>query len=172
MKKAKKCCFTGHRPQRLPWGYRECGCAFEKCYDDLESAIIKAIFDGYTYFISGVALGIDMLASEIVLKLKNEYDIKLECAIPCMEQSKGWNSKAKLRYQNIVDHADIVTYVAHSLYFDGCMEERNKYMVENSSRIIAVYGGRFGGGGTKKTIEYAQKKGLEVVFIEPFYQDE
>ncbi len=168
MEKIKKCCFTGHRPQRLPWGYRECGSAFRKCYDDLESAIIKAIYDGYTYFISGVALGIDMLASEIVLKLKNEFGIKLECAIPCIGQSEVWSEKSRARYKNIVDNADVVTYVSHTPYFDGCMEERNKYMVENSSRIIAVYSGRFGGGGTKKTIEYAQNKGLDVVIITPF----
>lgn len=171
MNKLKKCCFTGHRPQSLPWGTRECGLAFEKCYNDLENAIVSAIYDGYTYFISGVALGIDMLASEIVLKLKSEYGLKLECAIPCIGQSRVWGTKAKVRYQNIIDKADVITYVSHSPYFDGCMEERNKYMVENSSRIIAVYSGKIWGSGTKKTIEYAQNKGLDVIIIAPEYEE-
>lgn len=170
MKGIKKCCFSGHRPQRLPWGNRESGFAFEKCYVDLENAIIEAIYDGYTHFISGVALGIDMVSAEIVLKLKQQFDIKLECAIPCLGQSEIWGAKAKARYQNIIENADFVTCVSHTPYYDGCMEERNQYMVENSSRLIAVYSGRLGGGGTKKTIEYAKSKGLEVVIIEPICQ--
>ena len=38
-------------------------------------------------------------------------------------------------------------------------------MVDRSNTLIAVYGG--GTGGTKNTIEYAQRRGLQIVTISP-----
>lgn len=45
------------------------------------------------------------------------------------------------------------------------MLERNKFMVDNSSLIIALFNGL--SGGTKTTIDYALKQGLELVIIKP-----
>ena len=45
------------------------------------------------------------------------------------------------------------------------MIERNEYMLNNSSLVIALYNGL--GGGTKSTIDKAKKKGIDVVVIKP-----
>ena len=45
------------------------------------------------------------------------------------------------------------------------MQRRNRYMVEHSGRIIAVFDGQ--DGGTKRTVEYAMRQGLEVVLLPP-----
>ena len=72
--KLKKCAFTGHRPQSLPFGFNETD---ERCItlkQTLRSEIIRLIeHEGVTHFISGMALGIDMYAAEIVLGLKSRY---------------------------------------------------------------------------------------------------
>ena len=56
----KKCAFTGHRPQSLPFGFNE---SDERCV-----ALKKTIRDefiklseeeGVTHFISGMAIGVD-----------------------------------------------------------------------------------------------------------------
>ena len=58
------------------------------------------VYDGYVYFISGMALGFDMICAEIVLELKMKYPyIKLICAIPCKNQDKLWNDDCKKRYK-------------------------------------------------------------------------
>ncbi len=51
------CCFTGHRPQSLPWGFDEKDERCLKMKTQLRSEIIKAIENDYTTFISGMALG-------------------------------------------------------------------------------------------------------------------
>lgn len=70
--KVKKCAFTGHRPQSLPFGFNETD---ERCIalkQTLRAEIIKLIEDeGVTHFISGMAIGVDMYAAEIVLGLKS-----------------------------------------------------------------------------------------------------
>lgn len=45
------------------------------------------------------------------------------------------------------------------------MQERNQYMINNSSLVIALYNGL--NGGTKSTIAYAKRQGKEVVIIKP-----
>ena len=71
----------------------------------LKEEIIKAIKNGYTTFISGMALGFDMICAEIILQLKKEYpNIKLIGAIPCKHQinfgTKKTNKSIKIYYQN------------------------------------------------------------------------
>ena len=51
------CCFTGHRPGKLPWGYNEQGIKFLLFKIRLRKTIKQAIKNGYKYFISGMALG-------------------------------------------------------------------------------------------------------------------
>lgn len=48
------------------------------------------------------------------------------------------------------------------------MLERNNYMVNNSSKMIALFNGL--PGGTKKTIEYAKQQGLKIVIIKPYIE--
>lgn len=43
-----QCCFTGHRPEKLKR-------AEEEIKEGLEEAILKAVSDGYTTFITGMA---------------------------------------------------------------------------------------------------------------------
>ena len=80
--KEKTCAFTGHRPQKLPFGFNE---ADERCTalkKLLRTKIIEYIeTEHVTHFISGMALGTDMYAAEIVLGLKAAYPgITLTCA--------------------------------------------------------------------------------------------
>lgn len=163
--KAITCCFTGYRSQKLPWRFNELD---ERCLIMKENArneILNAIKIGYRTFISGMALGFDMICAEIILELKKQYqDIKLVCALPCKDQYKVWREDQQKRYKDILKQADIVHY-QYEKYQDGCMLERNDYMLNNSSMVIALFNGQ--PGGTKYTLDKAQKKGLKIVVIKP-----
>lgn len=98
-----KICFTGHRPNGLPWKYNEKSesCVYFKKV--MYSILEKAILNNYTYFISGMALGVDMICAEIVLELKKKYkNVFLECAIPCKNQSSKWSLEQQKRYNLIL----------------------------------------------------------------------
>ena len=71
----RKCCFTGHRPQSLPWGYNESGYDFQVFKNKLKKAIATSINEGFNYFISGMALGVDMIAAELILEFKKSIQI-------------------------------------------------------------------------------------------------
>lgn len=52
-KRLHRCCFTGHRPEKLETTKEEVKTWLEKQID-------QAIADGFTTFISGCAMGVDI----------------------------------------------------------------------------------------------------------------
>lgn len=153
--KEQCCCFTGHRPEKLHMHENE-------VKQLLKKAIMQAVMDGYTVFISGMSRGIDIWAAETVIELKKANDIKLVAVSPYYGFESRWSSENKKKYYEIIDAADMVKFICKD-YTKSAFHIRNAFMVDNSSRIIAAYNGEE--GGTRNTIEYARKKGLEEVNI-------
>ena len=72
-KRMHRCCFTGHRPEKLQVPENVVMAALEK-------EIRQAIADGFRVFISGMARGVDIWAAEIVLRLRDAGEaIRLIC---------------------------------------------------------------------------------------------
>lgn len=160
------CAFTGHRPQKLPFRFNEADLRCVRLKETLRGEIIKLIEEQHAErFISGMALGTDMYAAEIVLDLKKIFPgIVLECAIPCETQAVKWPEATRERYFDIVSKCDIETMLQRP-YTPDCMHRRNRYMVEQADYLIAVWSGS--AGGTQKTIEYAQRLDRPVTVIDP-----
>ncbi len=153
-KKEKTCAFTGHRPERL--GFDEV-----KVKAWLEGKIQEAISEGYSDFITGMQRGVDLWAAEIVLKLKSEgNDIRLFAACAFRGMENAWVNEPKITYYHVLSEADEVVIVSSKPGRKAFLQ-RDCYMVDHASRLIAVYSG--GGGGTYHTINYAKEEGLEIV---------
>lgn len=163
--KTRACSFTGHRPQKLPWKFNEedprCVELKRKLYDITEAVYLS----GVRHFLSGMAQGCDLYFCETVIELRNRYpDITLEAAIPCETQAEKWSEAERERYFRLVEQCDVETMVQRA-YTPDCMTKRNQYLVDNSSVIIAVYDGTF--GGTMQTVMFAKRKGIEIILIKP-----
>lgn len=161
----KSCAFTGHRPVRFSFKYDERHVACRAIKKELERQIVELIQSkGVTQFYTGMALGVDMWAAEIVLSLKARYpNLRLIAAIPCESQADKWNFESQRRYRAILAKSDEVTYVCRA-YTRDCMLRRNRFMVDNSEYLIAVYD-EGGSGGTAYTVQYARGLGREVSVI-------
>ncbi len=158
-------CFTGHRPQKLPWKFDEEDERCVKIKRQTKMEIENTICRGYHTFICGMSLGFDMICAEIVLELKTKYPhIKLVGAIPCKDQSRRWSRDQQNRYKKLIRKLDEIRCI-YKKYKEGCMQERNQFMINNSSLVIALFDGL--SGGTKATIDYANKQGKKVVIIRP-----
>ena len=159
-------CFTGHRSQKLPWRFNEDDERCKVMKATLRSEIEKAIQRGYRTFLCGMALGFDMICAETVLDFKKQYgDIKIIGALPCRTQDIKWRDKDRKRYRDLLSRLDDVRCIYDEYVGAECMLERNRYMVNNSSLMIALFNGL--PGGTKSTIDYAKKNGLEIIVIKP-----
>ena len=160
----KCCCFTGHRPQSLPWGTNE---SDPRCLElKLElAARLEGIYEaGWRHFLCGMALGCDMYYAEAVLALRDSHpDVTLEAVVPCGSQPDKWPLSQRQRYNGILDRCSRVT-VLQIRYTPDCMQKRNRYMVEHASLILSCYNGR--PGGTQSTLLYAMRQGLKTIVIE------
>ena len=155
------CCCTGHRPQKFPWKYGE-GKEHKKYLVEMARQIEKLIESGYTYFISGGAIGVDMDFAEAVLQAKKQHkDIVLEIAVPCRNQDLKWSKDDKKRYAEILKSADVVNALSES-YTSSCMQKRNEYMVDKSDIVLAFWNGEES-GGTWNTINYAERKSKQLI---------
>ncbi len=165
--KETTCCFTGHRPEKFPFSVTEGSINYNRVLALLEIEIVKAIERGYTHFITGMSRGIDLWAAECVIKLKDEFPhITLEAAIPCKNQCAMWSAADVLSYEKILSACDKKGIVTN-LSGGQAMLARNRYMVDNSSLVIAALDPNSHPirGGTRATVNYAVKSGVAVVNI-------
>lgn len=151
--KAHTCCFTGHR--RLP------NDQLKSIIKHLEEAVDALIARGVTDFISGGALGFDQLAAMLILKKREQgHRVRLILALPCKDQDRYWAEEQKEVYRHLQNEADEIIYVSES-YFEGCMQKRNRYMVDRSACCVCAL---LHPGGTAQTVAYARQKGLEILY--------
>ena len=115
---------------------------------------------GITTFYVGGCTGFDTMAALAVLDYRKTHpDIHLIVVVPYKGQSKGWSEKEKLIYTFINSSASEVVCLADH-YFRGCMQIRNRYMVDNSSVCICYLNKCK--GGTVSTVKYAKSKGIPI----------
>ncbi len=148
MNKEHVCCVTGHRDILAG--------KVDFIRSQLTSAVQNAIACGYTHFISGFAAGVDLMFAEIVAGQKASQAITLEAAIPYPGRMKTPDKT----FQRLIGASDVVK-VHSAAYSKGCYMVRNRYMVDSSSLVIAVYDGR-DTGGTAATVRYAIKRGCTI----------
>ena len=140
----KNCVFTGHR---------DLGTDFSK--SRLKKTIETLIKEGVENFYNGMAIGFDLIAAECVLALRKKYpQVKLIACVPCYGQEKYFSDADKKRYVKILKKADeTVTLADH--YYQGCMQNRDKYMVERAEVMIAYC--KKSTGGAAYTVKLFQK---------------
>ena len=148
------CCFTGHR--EIPIG------DVDGIREHLKSEIERLYTEnGVTVFYAGGATGFDALASEAVIERRTGHpSIRLVIVMPHKEQAKRWSAEEKTRHEHIKSSADEVICLAEH-YYRGCMQRRNRYMVDHSGICICYL--MQDTGGTAYTVKYARKQGLSVI---------
>ena len=146
-------CFTGHRQIPRDAAFR-LPALLDRVLDDL-------VERGAVTFRTGGAIGFDTVAALKVLELKERHPhVRLELILPCRNQTEYWEETAVRTYRYILERADEKNFLFDA-YFDGCMLERDRRLVEGSDVCVA-YCTR-SRGGTAYTFAHALRKGLEVI---------
>ncbi len=154
--KKQNCCFTGHRDIKED----EIDAIISNLEETLEFLIENL---KVCNFYAGGALGFDTISALLVLKLKEKYPfITLNLILPCRDQFKKWNLSDVKIYQNILSQADSAEFISEK-YSLGCMQKRNKALVDNSAYCISYLTKE--SGGTFFTVNYAKKQGLFLMNI-------
>lgn len=165
MIKKRSCAFTGHRPKSFPWKHNETARDCVLLKETLTNEIEKLISQGVTDFYSGAAEGVDIWAAKIVIDLREKNPaLNVHCILPYRSQEEKWEPPAQRTYKKILEQSDSVTCLSEN-YYEGCMLDRNRYLVEHAGILLAVYNGSQR-SGTGMTVRYAKKLGRRIIIID------
>ena len=120
--------FTGHRPEKLPWGQDEsdprCIALKQRICDE----ICREAETGERDFACGMARGCDLYFAEAVLQMKRCFPhLRLYAYLPCQSQPDRWPSREQSRYRGILAECDGVILIQED-YTPDCMLRRNRSM--------------------------------------------
>lgn len=146
----------------------------------LQRYIDIAAEQGYTDFISGLAIGCDLWAAEHILRKKAAgWNIRLIGAMPYLRHSERFPAEYKRLLRQVEEGADYLISVntePSAVYckkggWSSLYRDRNYFMVDNSSAVIAFLNSDTIASGTAQTVNYAYRTsrriyrfGLEDVF--------
>ncbi len=149
----KSVCITGHRD--ISKG------KIDYVREQLRKEVEQAIEDGFTMFLCGMADGSDLEFGAIVAEKKETHsDLFLEAVIPYKNRLKSKNPL----FKQVLAQCSGMKLIAQE-YSPDCFFARNRYLVENSQRVIAVFDGRER-SGTAQTMRMAASKNLELHVID------
>lgn len=148
--------FTGHRPDKLG-GYQP---------SEIQEWVRRRIAERLVQLkpektISGMALGVDTWAAQECVKL----GIPFIAAVPFKGQQALWPLESQSEYRKLLGQAAEVVYVCQPPYAPWKMQVRNKWMVDHSDLLLAVWDGTK--GGTGNCVAYAELMGRQISRIDP-----
>lgn len=162
----KTCMFTGHYSQNAPFVFDINNKRCNELKRHLDFLIREKVRNGITHFISGLTSESVFYTAEIVLYMREEYpDITLDAILPYSNQSRKWNNKQIIKYNEILKRCNNV-FVLKDTFSPYCIQKLNQYLVEHSDCALAIWNGT--NRGASKTIKYALSKKLPVTVIHPF----
>jgi uncharacterized phage-like protein YoqJ len=153
----KACFFTGHRIMSAAEAVE---------LDALVEQICLKLYkqNHVTHFICGGAIGFDTLAARVVLRLRKRYpSVKLHLYLPCTDQAKKWSLHDKEVWQEIYNAADERYFVLNDKYIPGCMQQRNRAMVDAAYFAVAFCKNKR--SGTYSTVKLAHEHGRFIYIL-------
>lgn len=167
-------CITGHREKNIE-PYRS-----EHIYMNMTTAAVKLMLyrfidmaaeRGYTNFISGLATGADLWAAEYILEKKKYIpSLRLIGAMPYLRHAENFPSQYRKLLLNVENSADELVSVctdpgafySKTAAGKNLYRDRNYFMVDHSSAVIAFLNKGSPFSGTSQTVNYACRQGRRV----------
>ncbi len=164
MKEGKTCCFFDFNQKTVRFFNEQ----DEKCINlkktlqkEIENKIVK---NNVTHFISGMSIGTDILAAQIVLDLKKKYpQITLECAIPFENQAAYWSEANREQYFNIAAACDKETLIQKH-YTKKCILKLSYYMLKSADYAIAFWNNA--SDANIESIKFSKKHEIQITIID------
>lgn len=166
----KSACFTGYRPEKFPFSLEKNNNEYKQLISSLTETLTNLINSGCTIFYCGMAEGFDLICAERILSLKKKYNrLRLVCVLPFLQHGDAIKYSWKKHYNTVLRKCDEVVYSSEQ-YHVSVFQIRNIYMVDRSDCVITWYDGKK--GGTRNTLNYAQKAAKQIINLNADYTKE
>ena len=167
----ESCAVAGPKPTRFKFGYKEDNSLCRK----IKKAMLRQFRRlyrkrGVRRFYIGGAIGVNLWAGELLLKLKEEpgyEDLELAVILPFPGHDAKWDVRSRKRLEYLIQHS--TEHLTAST--EDCQESyisQNRYLVDHAQYLVAV-GEEHREQETEsfQVTTYAREKGLEIIYIHP-----
>lgn len=147
---------TGHRPGSLSKEQRQ---YMPEGLKFIADGLVD--YYGAEKFLTGLALGADMIWAELAISCDIEYDVY----IPFEVQEERWSSTDKKRYGNLRSGANSEK-VFGQRFSNRLYHVRNDALIKDSDLLVAVWRPSVKEGGTFSTVQKSLKKNHPTLLLD------
>lgn len=148
----RKTAFIGHR--RV--------CFIEKVKEQLQNAIEECINDGCSHFLMGTHGEFDKMALDACRSARKRYpNIKIEVVLTSYHTIDKKYDIDYVPYQDV----QTVMFDIEDLHFKQQITESNRQMINECDTLICYVDKKRNPSGAKTTMNYAKRKGLNIINI-------
>lgn len=134
MATVSRCCFAGPV-------YDKTKIAEQAMVTELKSSIAKAIEEGTKTFVIGMSKGVDLLAGDILIDLREkDKEIKIICIEPYKNSNYAWQEAWKQTYNYVLAMADYKKCLSTN-WEAGIYDRKLDYIAERCDKAIILYDG-------------------------------
>ncbi|RCW64950.1 SLOG family protein [Saliterribacillus persicus] len=142
----------------------------------LEKKILSLIDEGLEWLIISGQMGVELWAAEVVLDLKQAYDIKLGIFPPFLEFESRWPESYQQKFLKVKEEADFYKPIFDSAY-KGSFQfaKRDQWLIEKSDGCIILGDEEYPGSMKfflSKIKTAQQNSNYQLAFITPFDLEE
>lgn len=145
---------TGHRPASVggygPNAFNVLVSVFDEYLGQNGVSDIEAV-------ITGMAIGWDQAVARTCIN----WGIPFIAAVPFIGQERKWPPHSQKQYNWLIERAQKVVVVSEGGYSPFKMQVRNRWIVDNSQEIVALWN-KERSGGTFNCVKYALEKEVPV----------
>ncbi|MRG88289.1 SLOG family protein [Salinibacillus xinjiangensis] len=170
----KNLAVTGYKPMELNI-FNNSDKRIEFIKEAIKRRLIPLIEEGIEWILISGQAGVELWTGQIVLDLKEEYDVKLGVIPPFMNQEQRWKEDQQQLYQSVVSQADFFRPLVEKEY-EGPYQfkQKDRWLIAKSDACLVLYDEE--NKGTPifflQEVEKSQKKDLPVYYITSFDLEE
>lgn len=134
----------------------------------IENRLTGLIEEGLEWVLTSGQMGVELWTVEVVLKLKETYDIKVAIIPPFEKHYDRWKDDMKMKYAELIEAADFYEPIYQGDYQAPYQfKERDLWLISKSDACLILMDPDFP-EGTKYFYELAeQAKNYPIMYITP-----
>ncbi|WP_053219449.1 SLOG family protein [Virgibacillus senegalensis] len=142
----------------------------------IEKKIIGLIEEGLEWILISGQMGVEMWTGEVILDLKETYDIKLGVFPPFTNQESRWPEQIQEAYQELLMLADFYQPIYQTDYQGPYQfKAKNKWMIDKSDGCLILLDEEFPGSSRffyQEAKEANERDGYPIYLITPMDLDD
>lgn len=144
--------------------------------ETIKRRLIPLIEEGLEWVLISGSMGVEIWTGEVILDLKETYNVKLGIFPPFLNQENRWPEPQQEQYRMLIECADFFKPLYNKEYEGPYQfQSRDQWMLEKSDACLILYDEDTGGSPAyflDKAKQYQDKKDYSIYFITPFDIDE